>query len=111
MGKDDRNVQNPYEDKDNAKLNEAAHLRSNAVDVEAQTREAAEIPAAEYHVPLATKYLYLTIYFALNVALTICNKAVLGKVRSFPRNPESLHPALTRILLTTRRLSSPSHGC
>ena len=81
MGKDDRNSQRPYEVKDDAKLNEAAHLRSNTVDVEAQTKEAIGISAAEYHVPLATKYFYLSIYFALNVALTICNKAVLGKVR------------------------------
>lgn len=93
MGKEARNVQRPFEVEDDAKLNEAADLRSNPIDVEALTKEAAEIPAAEYHVPSATKYLYLSIYFTLNVALTICNKAVLGKVRSFPSTPESLHPA------------------
>ena len=94
MGKDDRNSGRPYEVKDDAKLNDAAYLPSNTVDVEAQTKEATEISAAEYQVPLATKYLYLSIYFALNVALTICNKAVLGKVGWFPSIPDSLHLAL-----------------
>lgn len=90
-GKDDSNPQPPYEVEDEADFDEAAHLHSNTVDAEAQTKEPTGIPAAEYHVPLATKYLYLSIYFALNVALTICNKAVLGKVR-FISIPESLHP-------------------
>lgn len=93
MGKEARNVQRSFEVEDDAKLNEAANLGRTPVDVEAQTKEAAEVPAAEYRVPLATKYLYLSLYFTLNVALTICNKAVLGKVRSFPSIPESLHPA------------------
>ena len=36
--------------------------------------------AAEYRIPTKTKYLYLAIYFILNLALTIYNKYVLGKV-------------------------------
>lgn len=92
MGNDDRNPQRLYEVEDDAEFDEAAHLHSNTVDAEAQTKEPTGIPAAEYHVPLTTKYLYLSIYFALNVALTICNKAVLGKVR-FISIPESLHRA------------------
>lgn len=36
--------------------------------------------AAEYQVPMRTKYLYLAFYFALNLSLTLFNKAVLGNV-------------------------------
>lgn len=36
--------------------------------------------AVEYQIPTSTKYLYLAVYFALNLALTIYNKYVLGKV-------------------------------
>lgn len=36
--------------------------------------------AAEYSVPTRTKLLYLAGYFALNLSLTIYNKAVLGGV-------------------------------
>lgn len=35
--------------------------------------------AAEYSVPARTKYLYLGLYFGLNLSLTLFNKAVLGK--------------------------------
>ena len=40
--------------------------------------------AAEYHIPTSTKYVYLGLYFALNLALTIYNKVVLGKVHQPP---------------------------
>lgn len=52
-------------------------------DLEAQS----PVPApagpvnAEYRVPTRTKLAYLGGYFFLNLALTIYNKAVLGKVR------------------------------
>ena len=36
--------------------------------------------AAEYSVPAKTKYLFLGLYFGLNLSLTLFNKAVLGKV-------------------------------
>ena len=38
--------------------------------------------AAEYRVPTRTKYMYLGVYFGLNLGLTLFNKAILGKVRS-----------------------------
>ena len=38
--------------------------------------------ALEYGVAAHTKYLYLGLYFALNLIITLYNKAVLGKVRS-----------------------------
>ena len=37
--------------------------------------------AAEYSVPARTKYLFLGLYFGLNLSLTLFNKAVLGKAR------------------------------
>ena len=37
--------------------------------------------AAEYKVPARTKYTYLSLYFGLNLGLTLFNKAILGKVR------------------------------
>ena len=60
-------------------------------DLEAQrTIKRADDPAAEYQVPTNTKYLFLGVYFTLNLALTIYNKYVLGKVR-----PEELTHAHT----------------
>ena len=38
--------------------------------------------AAEYQVPTRTKYMYLGVYFGLNLGLTLFNKAILGKVRA-----------------------------
>ena len=38
--------------------------------------------ALEYGVATRTKYLYLGLYFALNLTITLYNKAVLGKVCS-----------------------------
>jgi hypothetical protein len=54
-------------------------------DLEAQATEKRTplVPAkaeTEYNVPAATKVAYLSVYFLLNVSLTIYNKAVLGKV-------------------------------
>lgn len=46
--------------------------------------------AAEYRVPTRTKYMYLGIYFGLNLGLTLFNKAILGKVRAFQILDESL---------------------
>ena len=50
-----------------------------------EQQRAAEQPvsgkhAAEYSVPARTKYIYLGLYFGLNLGLTLFNKAVLGKV-------------------------------
>ena len=39
-----------------------------------------EITAHEYSIPTRTKYLYLSLYFGLNLTLTLFNKAVLGQV-------------------------------
>ena len=43
--------------------------------------------AAEYRVPTRTKYMYLGVYFGLNLGLTLFNKAILGKVRSHLARP------------------------
>lgn len=43
-------------------------------DTEAQKR------AWEYTIPSSTKYMYLVLYFTLNLVLTLYNKAVLGRV-------------------------------
>ena len=62
---------------------EALDIKS---DVEAQHRhvraQSAATIAPEYQIPTSTKYLYLALYFGLNLVLTLYNKAVLGKVRS-----------------------------
>lgn len=39
-----------------------------------------EVIAHEYSIPATTKYLYLSLYFGLNLTLTLFNKAVLGQV-------------------------------
>ena len=39
-----------------------------------------EVTAHEYSIPPRTKYLYLSLYFGLNLTLTLFNKAVLGQV-------------------------------
>lgn len=36
--------------------------------------------AHEYSIPTKTKYFYLSLYFGLNLTLTLFNKAVLGQV-------------------------------
>lgn len=76
-------------------------------DVEAQTRRAraqsTATVAPEYQIPTSTKYLYLALYFGLNLSLTLYNKAVLGKVR--------LPWLLIVFLLTSELRSSLSHGC
>lgn len=71
-------------------------------DIEAQSRlaRAQSTPnvAPEYQIPTSTKYLYLALYFGLNLTLTLYNKAVLGKF-AFPW------------LLTTLHTTSASLGC
>ena len=62
-----------------------ALLSGRAADLEAQREEVIGHSAAEYHIPTSTKYLYLCLYFALNLSLTIYNKALLGKVSTTPR--------------------------
>ena len=63
-------------------------------DIEAQNRhvrtQSIASIAPEYQIPTNTKYLYLALYFGLNLTLTLYNKAVLGKVRS---------PRLSRLLM------------
>lgn len=79
---EEHRTQHYYKGGHATKVTEATHLRGNDVDLEDQMEEVEGDPAAEYYVPLRTKYLYLSLYFALNVALTIYNKVILGKVRS-----------------------------
>ena len=54
---------------------------TNIEDIEAQVLEKDKATAAlEYGIATKTKYLYLALYFAFNLTLTLYNKAVLGKV-------------------------------
>lgn len=74
--------------------------------------------ATEYQVASHVKYLYLTLYFGLNLSLTLFNKAVLGKVRlqttpvseKFNANPICKQFAFPW-LLTTIHTSTASLGC
>jgi len=81
--------------------------RTITSDLEAQATEKryTQLPPAraesEYNVPTGTKVAYLSVYFLLNVLLTIYNKAVLGKVCEF-----LIH--LPRInLLTSKQFAYP----
>lgn len=104
-----------YEDQDHARSSPPrANLipKGSAFDLEGQAskvRASREQGAAEYEIPTSTKYGYLSLYFALNLALTIYNKAVLGKVRQTLRSDGSATwcscPTDFPILH-----SSPSHG-
>ena len=64
---------------------EKGHVKASGErhgDIEAQIHTKAEgALAPEYKIPPSTKYLYLALYFTLNLVLTLYNKAVLGKVR------------------------------
>lgn len=85
-------------------------------DVEAQTRHAriqsTATNAPEYQIPTSTKYLYLALYFGLNLTLTLYNKAVLGKVRSPCLQIPFMKLRLRFVLaLTCECRSSLSHGC
>ena len=77
------------------------------IDLEAQiTREKANATATEYQTPTSTKYLYLGCYFALNLALTIYNKYVLGKVC----RPVSSLPRLHADLALVVRIPMAAHN-
>ena len=65
------------QDSDSSDLNE--YLRKGHLDIEAQKRAA--LPA-EHEISFRSKIVYLSAYFVLNLALTLSNKAVLGKVRN-----------------------------
>lgn len=85
-------------------------------DVEAQIRhvrgQSTATIAPEYQIPTSTKYLYLALYFGLNLTLTLYNKAVLGKVRSpwLSRPFMELRQRFV-LVLTCGFCSSPSPGC
>jgi hypothetical protein len=59
--------------------------RTRELDLETQATEKKDTSLlsaraeTEYNVPLRTKLGYLSVYFMLNVSLTLYNKAVLGK--------------------------------
>lgn len=55
---------------------EAAHIPPSPTVSEAASGK----HAAEYRVAPRTKYMYLGVYFGLNLALTLFNKAILGRV-------------------------------
>ena len=87
---------NPYYDSSYGSEDERTNSQDSRIekdslilknDIEAQNQQAkAQTSAAsiapEYQIPTSTKYLYLALYFGLNLTLTLYNKAVLGKVRS-----------------------------
>ena len=78
----DRDEESESED-DTLMKGKAGLLEQESVDndLEAQlTREKTSATATEYQTPTSTKYLYLGVYFALNLTLTIYNKYALGKV-------------------------------
>ncbi len=50
----------------------------------------AQISALEYTIPNSTKFIYLALYFTLNLVLTLYNKVVLGNVRE--KNNDGLLP-------------------
>lgn len=66
---------------------EAAHIPPSPTVSEAASGK----HAAEYRVAPRTKYMYLGVYFGLNLALTLFNKAILGKV-SLPEQHHLLLP-------------------
>lgn len=83
-----------------SEISSADSLLKEGADLESQTREAnthANL-ATEHTIPLRSKLLFLAAYFALNLGLTLSNKALLGKAK-FPW------------LLTTLHASSTSIGC
>lgn len=73
---------------DDHSLQDVERDEKNGIDnIEAQnlltkqhTPSSRPLAAVEYTVPTRTKLLYLAGYFALNLSLTIYNKAVLGGV-------------------------------
>lgn len=82
-------------------------------DIEAQNAriQSTATNAPEYQIPTSTKYLYLALYFGLNLTLTLYNKAVLGKVRSSrPWLSIELQQRFVRVL-TCGCGSSLFHGC
>ncbi|KAL8832749.1 MAG: hypothetical protein Q9191_000086 [Dirinaria sp. TL-2023a] len=71
----------------------------SALDLEGQRsrdEESRDRSAAEYYVPTGTKYVYLGLYFALNLALTMYNKVVLGKF-AFPWLLTTIHTGIASI--------------
>lgn len=98
------------ESEDDTLMNGKAGLlekESVDIDLEAQiTREKVNATATEYQTPTSTKYLYLGCYFALNLALTIYNKYVLGKVC----RPGSRLPHLHADLALVVRIPMAAHN-
>lgn len=68
---------------------EAQKLLSTSEKV-APVQQASPADAAEYSVPAKTKFAHLACYFALNLALTLYNKAILGGFR-FPWLVTAVH--------------------
>ncbi len=56
--------------------------RAEKADIEAQFERAQAAVESEYQVSAATKWAYLAAYFSCNVALTLYNKMILGRVRA-----------------------------
>ncbi|KAK5175775.1 uncharacterized protein LTR77_000915 [Saxophila tyrrhenica] len=71
-------------------------LRKDYGDLEAQKQPAPPAPPVEHQVSFKSKLLFLGAYFILNLALTLSNKAVLGKAR-FPWLLTTLHTGATSI--------------
>ena len=117
---------NPYHDSSYGSEDERTNSQDSRMetetltlksDVEAQNRQAkaqstATTIAPEYQIPTSTKYLYLALYFGLNLTLTLYNKAVLGKVRSPCLSELSIQLQQPGVLVLTYECPSLLfHGC
>lgn len=80
------------------------HLRPHDEESQVPLIDSDKAPAVdhEYEVSARTKLIYLGIYFFFNLALTIYNKAVLGKVGTTQGQGASRHQSLTTSSLRFR---------
>jgi len=94
--------------------------RTSDLESQATKKKDTRLPPAraesEYNVPTGTKVAYLSIYFLLNVSLTIYNKAVLGKVCEFLIHSPQNNPLTSKQfaypwLLTALHTGFASIGC
>ncbi|KAF2721688.1 putative phosphate phosphoenolpyruvate translocator protein [Polychaeton citri CBS 116435] len=71
-------------------------LLKQEVDVEAQQSTQPQATATEHNISLKSKLSFLAVYFVLNLALTLSNKAVLSKA-NYPWLLTALHTSATSI--------------
>lgn len=65
-------------------LHKVEDIESQPISNQEFKEKPAVLPvAAEYTIPTQKKMIYLSVYFGLNLGLTLYNKALLGNVRLF----------------------------